>query len=101
MDTKHYIAVGVYAKEWRGNAGDFIEQHKHNYDHLSYLAYGQAMVEVDGECTVYTGPTGINIKAHKTHKVTALSSDVLWLCIHAIPADLVDSGCIEQSLIAD
>lgn len=101
MDTKHYVAGGVYAKEWRGNAGDFIEQHKHNYDHLSYLACGQVAVEVDGEYVVYTGPTGINIKAHKAHKVTAITPGVLWLCIHSIPADLRDADCIEQSLIAD
>ena len=99
-DTQHYIAGGVYAKEWRaGRAGNYIEQHQHTFDHLSYLASGTVEVEVEGRVTRYTGPTGLNIKAHKVHKVTALTDDVLWLCIHAIPSELRDVELIEKALI--
>jgi hypothetical protein len=101
--VKHYIAGGVYAKEWLAEGvGEAIQQHTHNYDHLSYLAVGQVEVVVDGEHpTIYTGPTGINIKAGKAHRVTALTSDVVWLCIHAIPSDLRDTEMIEKTLISD
>lgn len=96
----HYIAGGVYAKEWRGRKGSYIQQHIHNYDHLSYLAYGDVEVEVEGRVMCYTGPTGICIKSGKAHKVTALT-DCLWLCIHAIPSDLRDSEVIEKVLISE
>lgn len=95
----HYIAGGVYAKEWQGKAGERIEQHEHVYDHLSYLAYGKVLVTVDGKGTVFDGPVGINIRAHKQHTVQALSN-CLWLCIHAIPDDLQDSTMIENALIS-
>lgn len=96
----HYFAGGVYAREWQGKAGEAIQQHTHNFDHLSYLAFGQVEVEVDGQTMLYTGPTGINICAHKAHKVTALT-DCLWLCIHAIPEELRDAEAVEKVLIAD
>lgn len=96
----HYIAGGVYAKEWQGKAGSRIEQHTHNYDHLSYLAFGSVEVVVEGQTTVYTGPVGINIRAHKQHTVHALT-DCLWLCIHAIPSELRDAEVIEKALISD
>lgn len=95
---KHYIAGGVYAKEWEGKAGQVVEQHVHNFDHLSYLAYGQVEVTVGGKTMLFTGPTGINIKAHKQHQIVALS-DCLWLCIHAIPEDLQGAELIEDALI--
>lgn len=99
----HYIAGGVYAKEWKSpGKGSWIKQHSHNYDHLSYLASGTVEVKIEGEAPkVFTAPIGINIKANLQHKVTALTDGVLWLCIHAIPSDLRDSEMIEKSLIAD
>jgi len=95
-----YIAGGVFAKEWQARkAGDYIEQHQHSFDHLSYLASGIAEVEVDGQKTIYTGPTGVRIAAHKSHKVTALTPGVLWLCIHAIPDEIRDASLAEKALI--
>lgn len=100
METTNYIAGGVFAKEWKaGRAGCYIEQHQHTFDHLSYLASGIVDIEVEGKVTRYSGPTGINIRAHKSHKVTALTDDVLWLCIHAIPDEVRDAELIEKMLI--
>lgn len=98
-DAKHYIAGGVYAKEWIGKAGDAIQQHKHKFDHMSYLAVGLVRVEVDDRPTlVLEGPTAISIKAGKSHKITALS-DCLWLCIHRIPDDLRGEDLLDEHLI--
>ena len=100
MKNTTYIAGGVFAKEWQaGRAGAYIEQHQHSFDHLSYLASGTAEVEVDGRKTSYTGPTGVRIAAHKDHKVTALTDNVLWLCLHAIPDELRDAALIEKILV--
>jgi len=100
MNVQNYVAGGVFAKEWRAHrVGDYIEQHRHSFDHLSYLAVGSVEVEVEGKVSRYDAPTGINIRAHKNHKVTALTKDVLWLCIHAIPSELRDAEMIEKALI--
>ena len=103
LATRHYIGGGVYAKEWQPlKKGEEIEQHSHNFDHLSYLASGVVSVEVEGEQQqVYTGPTALLVKAHKKHKIRSLTPDVLWLCIHSIPADLRDAEAIEEALIAE
>lgn len=100
MKNTTYVAGGVFAKEWQAHkVGAYIEQHQHSFDHLSYLASGIAEVEVEGEKTVYTGPIGIRIAAHKAHKVTALTANVLWLCLHAIPDEMRDATLIEKALI--
>jgi quercetin dioxygenase-like cupin family protein len=96
----HYVAGNVYAKLLiMENAGDYVISHEHNYDHLSLLATGHVRVTVDDVATVYTAPTAVTVKAGAKHKIEALSSNVLWYCVHAIPADLVDESEIHSHLI--
>lgn len=97
----HYIVGGTYAKEWKASRiGESIEQHEHNYDHLSYLARGSVYVEVEGQAdAVYHAPIGLTILAGKKHKITAGTDDVVWLCIHAIPEGLRDETEIKEQLI--
>lgn len=96
--VQHYIAGGVYTKEAHIEAGWYLEGHKHTYDHLSLLAYGQVIVTVDGMEQLYTGPTGIKIVAGKEHKIQALTKS-LWYCVHAVAADLrIDTA--EAALVA-
>lgn len=78
----HHFSSGLYAKETLIPAGVRLTQHKHGYDHLSILASGTAVVEVDGEATKYTGPACLTIKAGSAHEVTAIT-DVVWFCLHA------------------
>jgi len=99
---KHYIGGGVYAKEWRATfTGETVEQHSHNYDHLSYLASGSVEVTVDGKVQKYSAPTALLIKAHKQHTITALTRDVVWLCLHKIPDEVnpSDADRIEEHLV--
>lgn len=103
LNSQHYIGSGIYAKEWRGKAGQFIEQHKHKTGHLSYLASGKVMFECEGSTGfIISGPVAINIAANKAHKITALT-DCLWLCIHPIPESLQGEsvGVIESELTAE
>lgn len=97
---KHYVAAGIYAKEWLGRAGDAIQQHKHSFDHMSYLAIGEVLVEVDGTTARHIGPCALLIEAEKFHKITAIT-DCLWLCIHSIPENLRDGDVIEAHLISE
>ena len=96
---KHYLAGGCYAKElWLKEVGWAVESHVHHYDHLSLLVRGQVEVIVDGHSTIYTAPTGINIKAGKAHKIVARRPDTLWYCIHAVPEELRTAEEIDATL---
>lgn len=78
----HHFAGGVYAREQTLKAGYEVEKHEHDYDHLSVLCAGSAILEVDGDMQVLHGPCVIEVKAGKKHRIQAIS-DITWLCIHA------------------
>ncbi|HEM7879074.1 TPA: cupin domain-containing protein [Burkholderia contaminans] len=83
MTVKHHFSTGgVYAREQTLRAGEEVQKHVHDYDHLSYLARGTAMLDVDGELSVLRGPCMLEVKAGKSHRIQALT-DLTWLCIHA------------------
>lgn len=96
MGIKHHFSRGLYAKEMLIPKDCFVVQHRHEYDHLSVLAYGAVVVEVDGESTVYVAPTCINIKAGAHHKIAAVQ-DSVWYCIHA--TDETDTEEVDSVLI--
>jgi quercetin dioxygenase-like cupin family protein len=82
MIKHHFSAGGVYAREQTLRRGQEVEKHVHDYDHLSYLVHGTALVEVGGEWQVLHSPCMLEIKAGKTHRIEALT-DITWLCIHS------------------
>lgn len=96
MNIHHYFGGGVYAKDTRVRAGQILVQHKHEYDHLSYLVSGTVELMVDGQRQVLTGPVGLTIEAGKHHGVKALT-DTVWLCIHA--TDCTDASEVDEVLI--
>lgn len=98
MNIKHYFSGGVYVKETIINAGQILVQHKHEYEHLSYLVSGTVAVQVDGVTSTMTGPTALTIEAGKHHGVKALT-DTVWLCIHA--TDCTDADKVDEVLITD
>lgn len=81
MWIKHHLVSGVYTKECHIKAGKVLTQHKHNFDHLSKLTEGTAIVECEGQRRILVAPAQCIIEANKNHKVTALT-DIIWLCIH-------------------
>ena len=93
MIKHHFSAGGVYVREQTLEAGREVEKHVHDYDHLSYLGAGSALVEVDGEMEVHHAPCMLEIKAGKKHRIQALT-DITWLCIHseAIADPDIDKG---------
>lgn len=97
LDVAHLFGGGVYVKETRIPAGMVLVQHRHEHDHLSYLASGTVEVQVDGQTVTHTGPVGLTIAAGKHHGVKALT-DALWLCIHATDCD--DESKVDQVLIS-
>lgn len=95
----HHFSDGIYAKQVFVPANHVVGSHKHKYSHLSVLAKGEVLVEVDGKQTHFIAPACIEISANKEHRVFAIT-DAVWFCIHAtsetdasnIDAVLVDKG---------
>ncbi len=98
VGVHHHFCAGLYAKETFIPAGVMLSQHKHCFDHLSILASGSALVEVDGEEKEFFGPCVLEIKANKEHCVTAIT-DVVWYCLHA--TEETDPDKIDHELIHD
>lgn len=92
----HHFSSGVYAREMHLPSGHFAVTHAHEYDHLSILAAGRVLVEVDGKITDLKAPAAIEIKAGKHHRITALQAST-WFCIHA--TDETDVDHIDEVLI--
>lgn len=96
LRIKHHFSPGLYAKEMHLPAGHFAVSHRHEYDHISMLAAGRAVVEVDDAETIYAAPAFIMIRAHAEHKITAME-DVTWFCVHE--TDETDAEKIDEVLI--
>jgi quercetin dioxygenase-like cupin family protein len=95
----HHFGPAVYAKQMHLAAGQAVATHKHRFDHLSILARGRAVVEVDGVATSYSGPAGITIAAGREHTITAITA-IDWFCIHATSetdVDAIDATLIEEN----
>jgi quercetin dioxygenase-like cupin family protein len=80
MNIHHHFGGGVYVKETRIPAGSALVQHRHAFDHLSYLVSGSVEVHKDGAADVVHAPACLTIAAGAHHGVKALS-DAVWLCI--------------------
>lgn len=63
-------------------AGREVEKHEHDYDHLSFLCSGSAIVSVGDEIEHMEGPVAIEVKAGVKHRIQAIT-DIVWLCIHS------------------
>jgi hypothetical protein len=66
-------------------AGDTHNGHKHNFDHVTLLAVGSVLVEVEGNSPKeFHAPTFIVIDKDHNHKFTALSDGVVYYCVFAL-----------------
>lgn len=98
MNVAHHFGGHVYVKETAIGAGQILVQHKHAYEHLSYLVSGTVELEADGAKSTLTGPAALTIAAGKHHGVTALT-DTVWLCIHS--TDCTDEEHVDETLVID
>lgn len=89
LNIEHHFSTGLYARKHEVKKGGFVQTHKHNYDHMSILAQGRALVTVDFQTRELVAPAVIEIKAGKTHRITAVE-DLVWFCIHATDATTAD-----------
>ena len=91
---EHHFGGGVYAKGVYMPKGSILVQHKHLHDHLSILANGKIILDINGEHRELVGPCVITVKAGIHHGVKA-ETDATWYCIHA--ADAPE----EEALVTD
>lgn len=81
--------LGYFGNVWImqnhfSKAGATLGGHEHYFDHVSLLAKGRALVEVEGyPAKEFVGPTFIIIKKEKKHKITSLDDDTILFCIFA------------------
>lgn len=74
----------VWVRRWWWKKGETLDGHKHNFDHLALLYRGSAKVTVDDVETTYHAPMEIIITREKTHFVTALEDNTVWMCVFAV-----------------
>jgi len=97
MKNKAFIVSNVWARMISfEKAGEVMEGHKHTFDHLHLLAFGEIEVEVEGKKAQYTAPTVLKILADKEHSITSISDKAVGYCIHPIRdgyrvEDIIDS----------
>ena len=81
-NIKHHFSSGTYVREMTLPKGYEVLTHSHNYDHLSILSQGTALVYIGDIATEYHAGDIVEIKAHIIHKIIAIE-DITWFCIHA------------------
>lgn len=96
--VKHYFSAGIYAKHMEIPDEFEVSTHKHEYDHLSILASGCVIVDVDADSTIYYAPAVIEIAAGKEHRIRTVNGSATWFCIHGVD-DQYDEASIDNILI--
>lgn len=75
-----WVRSHYFKKSGETNAGG----HTHHFDHVTLLAKGKVLVEVEDKTKEFIAPTFIVIKKDKKHKITALCDDVIYYCVFAL-----------------
>jgi quercetin dioxygenase-like cupin family protein len=84
-DSNISVVNNVFIKQMTfKDAGDYVLQHAHMYDHQTLIATGGVRVTVDGIETEYLAPSIIVITAGKFHQLVSLAPQTVAYCIHAI-----------------
>jgi quercetin dioxygenase-like cupin family protein len=79
--------------------------HEHTFDHLTLLASGKLLVEVNEQETEFQSPCMIYIKKDVTHKLTALEDNTVAYCIHGLrdtekSDDILDPNMVPKGIEA-
>jgi quercetin dioxygenase-like cupin family protein len=80
-DIMFFTSGGVEAKVYGMPAMTQIDQHVHDYDHMSFLVSGDVTVVAGTKVVELTGPAFFEVKANTPHRIIA-TTPALWACIH-------------------
>ena len=76
-----WVRGHYFAKKGDTNGGG----HKHHFDHVTLLAKGSVVAEVEGyEPKEFKAPTFIVIKKEHQHMFRALEDDTIFYCVFAL-----------------
>jgi quercetin dioxygenase-like cupin family protein len=98
------VNMGAFGNIWvrqhhYAKKGDFHRGHLHYFDHVTLVATGGVLCEIEGEePKEIWSPTFIAIAKDKLHKFTALADNTTYFCIFAVrdeSGQVVDPACIE------
>lgn len=90
---EHAFQHNIYVKKMTFNKGGLIYRgHHHDYDHVTLVAAGRALVKfkevpeagLPAEERVYDGVSMFVTRAFREHEITALDDNTVVCCIHAI-----------------
>lgn len=98
LKIRHYFSGREYAKQMTLPAGHFAETHEHRYDHISILAAGRVVVEIDGARSEMHAPDALVIPAGRKHRIEAVT-DSVWFCVHA--TEETDPEKVDKVLIRE
>lgn len=86
VDQMGYFGNIWVRSHYFAKAGDTNGQgHAHNFDHVTLLAVGSVLVEVEGHPPKqFDAPTFITIDKDHEHKFTALTDGVVYYCVFAV-----------------
>lgn len=96
VEIIHHFGRNFYVKQVNFSKDKVLSQHKHKFDHLSWLSTGSVLLKADGKESLISGPKMIEIPAGVEHEVRSLT-DVVWLCMHATSETDVEK--IDESLV--
>lgn len=84
--------AGIWVRKmYYATAATVYEGHRHNHDHLSLLATGKVIIEVEGyKPKEFIAPTFVIVRKEKKHKITALVDDTTWFCLFNHTPDGLD-----------
>lgn len=100
LETRHYFAAGLYARELRIPAGTVLTGAMHLHEHLNIISAGTIEVATDEGAQTITAPATI-VSPPGTKRAGYAVTDVVWTTISANPLDERDLPTLERMLVAD
>ena len=95
LQVEHFFCGGMYSKRMIIPAGIEVGKHVHDFSHMSMLAKGRVLLDIDGIVTEHEAPAYLMVEAGKQHIITAVE-DSVWFCTHI--TDETDPEKIDESL---
>lgn len=99
-DTKMTCVSNLWLRQMHFiKAGDQNEGHLHNFDHVTLLAKGRVVVDVEGSVSEFSAPHMIYVSAGKRHFLKALEDDTIAYCVHALRTGEREEDILDPSMI--
>jgi len=98
IETRHYFANGLYAREITIPAGTLVTGEVHKEEHLNIMSQGRIIVWTEDGMKDVTAPFAL-VSKPGTKRVGFAVTDTVWTTIHANKEDEKDLDKLELRLI--